>query len=877
VSQSRSLRTPPTRRTLAIRTYIWFGLVLALLLGLVTFAGIAFDRLDEASEQNVHSYRVLDEVERLLTSVIGMQTGYRGFMITGDSSFLEPFRESIPAAARHADGLADLTRNDPDHQRRLAELRVVKEEWLTGFMEPRLAVRAAMDDATVTLAELERSMDAVQGKGYVTRIRGLVDQMRSAEEARLEQREVMTARLRWVTRISLTLGGIFAILVTAALAALAARTSGRLLSANTRLRREIADREEAEQRVSRLSRRHELILNTAADGIWGVNRSGVTTFVNLAAARMTGYGVEELTGSQTHALIHHSYADGSPYPEEQCRIRLAIERGEQAMVADEVFWRVDGSSFPVEYSATPLTEDGEITGAVVVFRDVTERREVERMKDEFVSVVSHELRTPLTSIRGSLGLLGSGMLGTLPERGQRLIEIATDNTDRLVRLVNDILDIEKIDSGRIEMERSAVDAADLVRQAVDTVEAMALKLSVRLEVEPPPARIWADADRIVQVLTNLMSNAIKFSEPDGLVRVGGESVDGQLRISVSDDGRGIPHDMQERIFGRFQQVDASDSRQKGGTGLGLAIARSIVHQHGGTIWVESEPGVGSSFHFTLPLLSEGEPDVPPPLAQASDAPLVLLCDDDESIRNVVGAQLEEEGYRVAAAETGMRAIAIAQLEQPGAILLDLMMPEQDGWETLTRLKADPLTRDIPVIIFSARSPESGDPGDAAEWVTKASDDATLFGALERALSTRVEPARILIVEENPHLADVLTTFFGRSGLEAVHARSCEEALELSAERIPDLLVLDLVMRAGSSVDAVDCLRRDPRLRRVPLVVYSASDLMNEHRARLGKGAELITQEVSAAMGLEQRLTRVVEQLLNNPNRNRDGKKDPDRR
>src|SRR4029077_4398255 len=255
--------------------------------------------------------------------------------------------------------------------------------------------------------------------------------------------------------------------------------------------------------------------------------------------------------------------------------------------SDDTFWRADGSSFPVEYSTTPLLdEDGKKSGAVLMFRDVTERRAIERLKSEFVSTVSHELRTPLTSIRGALGLLSSGMLGPIAAKGQRMLEIAVNNTDRLVRLINDILDIERIDSGKVQLVRGAVDANSVMVQASEGLQSMADQAGVRVVVVPATGALWGDSDRIIQTLTNLLGNAIKFSPRDTTVTLSGTARDAYFAFSVADEGRGVPQEKLETIFQRFSQVDASDSRDKGGSGLGLAICKSIVDAHGGRIWAE---------------------------------------------------------------------------------------------------------------------------------------------------------------------------------------------------------------------------------------------------------------------------------------------------
>lgn len=256
-------------------------------------------------------------------------------------------------------------------------------------------------------------------------------------------------------------------------------------------------------------------------------------------------------------------------------------------------------------------------------RTAAQLRRSERLKDEFVSVVGHELRTPLTSIRGSLGLLEGGVMGELPEEAKAMASTAIDNTDRLVRLVNDILDIERIDSGRAEIELAPVSAAALVEQSVQVVGEVAGEAGVELRSEVEDTVVSCDADTVVQTLTNLLGNAIKFSEAGAAITIAVAPKDGQAVFAVRDTGRGIPADQLESIFERFSQVDASDAREKGGTGLGLAIARDIVEGHGGRIWAESEEGKGTTFSFTLPLAagagkSDRAPEVDPVPGKESD-------------------------------------------------------------------------------------------------------------------------------------------------------------------------------------------------------------------------------------------------------------------
>ena len=372
--------------------------------------------------------------------------------------------------------------------------------------------------------------------------------------------------------------------------------------ANTELLREIGERQQAQASLERLSHQNELILNSAGEGIFGLNLQGKTTFVNPAAARMLGYEVEELIGCSMYSVLKHSKSDGTPYLKKNSPIRATLARGEVYHVADEIFWHRNGKSFPVEYVSTPIREQGAIVGAVIIFKDITERQIIERMKDEFISVVSHELRTPLTSIRSALGVLMSGRLNEQPVKSQRLLEIAFENSNRFARLLDNILDLERMKSGKVTMEKRFCKAADLMAQAVEVMQAMAEKAEIRLCVMPTAIQLYADSDRIIQTLTNLLGNAIKFSPPQTTISLSATLQDEQTALfKLRDRGRGIPDDKLETIFDRFQQVDASDSRHQGGTGLGLAICRSIIQQHGGQIWAESILGEGSTFYFTLPI------------------------------------------------------------------------------------------------------------------------------------------------------------------------------------------------------------------------------------------------------------------------------------
>ena len=371
---------------------------------------------------------------------------------------------------------------------------------------------------------------------------------------------------------------------------------------------DISEQVRAEGRLRTLTRQSDSILESVGDGIYGIDLDGKVTVVNSAAAQMLGYKQEEMLGRNMHQLIHHTRADGTPYASADSPIRKSLTNFATVRISNEIFWRKDGTSFPVEYvarpqvdSQSPDTNGLKALGVVVAFTDTTERRALDRMKDEFISTVSHELRTPLTSLRGALGLLAGGALTNRPEKTQQMLEIAISNSDRLVRLVNDIFDLERISSGKTELHSTMCSAEDLLRRAAGVQQTRSPRPNIRIFFAAHGVNVWADPDRILQTLNNLISNAIKFSPEGSEIHLTARNIDeNEALIEVRDQGRGIPADKLEHIFDRFQQGDASDSRAMGGTGLGLAICRSIVNQHGGRIWATSTPDQGTIFYFTLP-------------------------------------------------------------------------------------------------------------------------------------------------------------------------------------------------------------------------------------------------------------------------------------
>jgi PAS domain S-box-containing protein len=374
-----------------------------------------------------------------------------------------------------------------------------------------------------------------------------------------------------------------------------------LIVDNDKFRQELEQRvEERTRSLRQVSQQSRLLITSVGDGVYGVDTDGMVTFVNPAALEVLGYQAAQLIGREAHATFHAPRADGSPYPADLCYVTEAITGHKVTNAEEDSYLRADGLVVPVEVTATPLIDDDRAIGAVVVFRDVTQRREVDRMKSEFVSIVSHELRTPVTAIHGSLGLLAGGAMGELSPSAQRMVDIALVSSDRLGRLINEILDIERIESGMLSMELGIHPCRELVESAVSQVQVLAQEAGVRVSIGATEGQAYADADRVVQTLLNLLGNAIKFSNSGGYVSVRSEALEGFVQFAIRDDGRGIPEDKLDQVFTRFHQVDSSDAREKGGSGLGLSISRSIVERLGVRIWEQNNVGAGATFLFTLP-------------------------------------------------------------------------------------------------------------------------------------------------------------------------------------------------------------------------------------------------------------------------------------
>jgi len=772
-------------------------IVVPILLFTVAFEiGREFNRGRELRAEVNQSYEKRLQMQTVFSLMQDAETGQRGYVITGQKRFLEPYAHALDALGierrrlrrLHESKLGD-PQTDQAERRELdamdakidAKLASMKETLVARDLRGAAAAQAMVSDGT--------------GKRLMDDLRSHMSRMASSEGQALAQRIAADAQRTHATEyLTLALFLVLGLLLFGAFVLILLQGIGRQRLLET---------------VELSAARMTAIFDSAQDGLLTFNRSGTVENLNRAGQAMFGYGPSETIGRDA-ALLFDIPEDGRLFLD-----RLGGGRDlREGLIREFQARRKDGSTFPAEVS---LGRFDLASGAYVVasVRDMSERRRVEQMKSEFVSTVSHELRTPLTSIAGSLGLLAGGAAGDLPERAGRLVGIAHANSQRLVRLINDILDVEKIESGQMTFAMEAVDVADLARRALDAMQGLAAELGVKLTLDAPqPVQVRGDADRLTQVLTNLLSNAAKFSPKGASVEMSVSRLDrGRVRLSVRDHGPGVPEAFRGRIFTKFAQADGSDTRRLGGTGLGLAICREIVERHGGRISFDSPPGEGATFHVDLPELDAS------PSASLGER-RILICEDDPDAATVLSEMAAELG--IGSTVVGSLAAAEAALRQPGAytaMLLDLRLPDGHGLDLLQRLRARPETHDLPVLIVSGE-PGSPQSLDVLDWLQKPVDIARLRTSLTRARRGEAR-LQVLHVEDDPDVRQIVAAALS-DHCDVIAADSLKSARRMLRDNQPQLAILDMALGDGSGLDLLGDLRKGRAP--IPVIVFSAQSL-----------------------------------------------------
>ena len=665
-------------------------------------SSISQAQLESAVNLGKHTYEVLLAAHSLLGQVQDEQRGMRRYAVLDQADALDTFKAGAAQAPQTLAELTALTSDNPQQQQRIVGLtRDLKD--LLDYAQRVIAVHdTAGRDAAARLD------DAGEGRELMDRARIDIQGFSDVERVLLTRRNGVAER-NFRSTGRLTIG---ASLVATCFLAFALFLSDR----------ELMRRRRADARLADSLKLQSEILNAAQYAIVSSSNDGTITSFNPAAERMLGYSAAEVIGRATPALWHDPGELAARIKEIEAKRGRALQvpagsfistaRPGQADEAEWTFIRRDGSRFRGSLVVTALTgPGGAVSGYLGMMADVTERRQMERLKNEFISTVSHELRTPLTSIRGSLGLLAGGVLGPLPEKAGSMVKIAHQNSERLVRIINDILDIEKIEAGKLELHSTRLPLRDLLEQALEVNQAYADKYQVRLVLEsiPATAAVLADSDRLMQVMANLLSNAAKFSLPDSTVNVRASEQGARMRIEVEDHGAGIPQEFRPRVFDKFAQADGSSSRRFEGTGLGLSITRQLVEAMGGSIGFQSVVGQGTTFYIELPRAQ----DAPREASDTSrwrvlvcqeptgaEKPRVLHVEDDLDLCRVLRTALEDQ-VDIVTAMTLEDALARVQSESFSLVLLDVKLPDGDGLTLLEKLPAVGEKTAPPVVVLSA--------------------------------------------------------------------------------------------------------------------------------------------------------------------------------
>jgi PAS domain S-box-containing protein len=596
------------------------------------------------------------------------------------------------------------------------------------------------------------------------------------------------------------------------------------------LGRDITERKNAEQALRDSERELRLITDAVPAVITYADADERMRFCNIGMARLVDRPPELIIQRSMREIFGED------------RYRALEPYVRRALAGEDVHFQytqanADGDLLDLSVKYLPRrNERGEVEGFYTLATDITEIRRLERLKSEFVSTVSHELRTPLTSIRGSLGLLSGGVAGALPEKARGLIEIAKSNCERLIRLINDMLDIEKIESGKMTFNLRSLELMELIEQVARANDGFAVQHGVRLQVTAavPEAKIQGDGDRLAQVLTNLISNACKFSPCGSSVDIAVSRQGDQLRVEVTDHGPGISEEFRKRIFQKFSQADTTNARKEGGTGLGLSISKAIIERLGGRIGFFSEPGKGATFYFELPQWREGSPSVPvAPAARdvpaATDArPRVLVCEDDPDVAKLIQLMLQNAGLASDIAYDAAQAKALLLRQRYAAMTLDLMLPDQDGLSLIRELRTAPEMAHLPVIVVSATAEEGklklhGENLEVIDWIDKPIDENRLLDNLRRVQGAA--RMRVLHVEDDPDLRRVVSTI-AHDIADFEPAESVRDATARLSREHFDMVLLDLGLPDGSGWELLQLINRmTPRPR---VVIFSAHDAGADH-------------------------------------------------
>lgn len=776
---------------------------LVILLGLIILQGIIFSRyianVDEAKKLVRHTYEVIDSVEVLYNDLMDYKNEQLEMIIKGNvhssQSTLANFKVNKNAEDKIYQSIQKIQVLTQDNT--IQRQNVVK-------LDQQIKDNLALLNKANTSHAVKTSIDAVadSNRGFRRNVRATIDQIISEEKRLLNLRVTNreTAEKMLITYISIA--GLFCYSALLGLLFLFMQTHKKLSEKEARL---------------------NLAVQGSSDGLWDWDPNTNEVFFSSRFKEMLNYSDKEMKNNIKvfKSLIHPHDVDRfwslvQEHLEKQTPFNIEFQMYKKN---GDLIWVQSRGQATWNKQGKPIRMSAFIT-------DITLRKEAERLKNEFISTVSHELRTPLTSIRGSLGLLLAGVGGTISDKMHNLVEIAHKNCERLIFLINDILDLEKIESGQMRFEMQWCSLNECIMQAIEQNEAYSEKFNVRLVVKEPlsTARVYVDNNRLIQVLTNLISNAVKFSSSGNSVEISTIDYKHTVRVMITDHGAGIPDEFRKSIFNKFAQADSSTTKQRGGTGLGLNISQAILKRFGGQINYESEVNKGSTFYFELPIFPAPELSV---ISDITPKTRLLVCEDDVDIAHFLKNILEEQDFQVDIAFNAQQAKELLDTYTYAGLTLDLILPDENGIMFIQQLRNQEKTKNLPIIVVSARAEEgksvmNGHTIGIVDWLTKPIDQTRLIAAIKKISSSSRIP-RILYVEDDQDLVSIINYSLNNIA-EVLHASTLAQARKyLSVEQI-DLVLLDLSLPDGSGLQLLENLDGPyPK----PVIIFSASEVTAE--------------------------------------------------
>jgi len=930
----------------------------------------------DASEWRKHTYEVLRNIDTVEAGLVDAETGQRGYLLTGEESYLEPYHTAVKDINHTIASLKSLTSDNPNQQRRIQSLEPLVDDKLT---ELQLTVDLRKNQG---LTSANKVVLGGSGKRWMDQIRALLSQMTNEEEALLRSRteqanQSVTRSVRLViasTLLSVSLLVLCFLLLT----------------------RELSERKKAQDALQKSEKWLSTTLSSIGDAVIATDMNGAVSFINPVAEALTGWTLEDARGKSMD-LVFDIVNKETRRPVEN-PVKKVFREGKVVGLADHtILLSKSGKEFDIEDSAAPiLTDTGETFGVVLVFRDITEKKladeetsrqkdlmqlilanitdgivvadtngkfllfnaaaerligigatdaspdrwsqqygtfrpdgvtpippnelplvramrgenveavellirnanvpdgrflsiggrplrgqdgtlqggvvaihditlqksaqetlirakeEAERtskFKDQFLSTMSHELRTPLNAVLGFSDLLADERYGPLNAKQRRYIDHIHTGGKHLLTLISDILDLSKIEAGRMELALENLLVQGAFAEVLGVMQPLADHKSQVLSTNVEGRLIVrADATRFKQVLMNLIGNAVKFTPNGGRIEVAARADGSRIRVEVRDDGPGIPPQEQQRIFEAFYRLQESGKKTEG-TGLGLAITQRLIELHGGELSLQSDVGHGSCFRFSLPAALSAEAsafrktEFPP---TSSRPPHVLVIEDDRVTAHLLQSQLASAGYLVTLCEEPQNALAVAVQLQPNAITLDIVMKPKNGWEILTQLKREPRTAHIPLIVVSIiDQPSMGALLGADEYLVKPVDKPTLLGAIARHLGKRPasRPGRsILVVEDDAPTREFIAEILTGQGFVITTAADGAQARAQVAASLPEIVILDMMLPEVSGFELLGEWRASLRTAGLPVFVLTSKDLSQEEQSYLRTHAEALLRK-----------------------------------